>query len=81
MSDNREILVLAQLRAIRADLSDVQGSLGEIKGRLANLEGGQASIIQHLGHLAAADAQQQLGVDGLSQRLSRIERRLDLRDA
>lgn len=81
MADSPENLVLAQLRAIRADLSDVQGSLGEIKGRLANLEGGQASIIQHLGHLAAADAQQQLATDGLTERLTRIERRLDLRDA
>jgi hypothetical protein len=65
MVDAPENLVLAQLRAIRADLGDVQSSLGEIKGRLANLEGGQASIIQHLGHLAALVG----------------ERRLDLRDA
>jgi hypothetical protein len=48
---------------------------------LANLEGGQASIIQHLGHLAAADAQQQLASNGLTERLVRIERRLDLREA
>ena len=81
MVDNPENLVLSQLRAIRADISDVQGSLGEIKRRLTNLEGGQASIIQHLGHLAAADAQQQLASDGLTERLVRIERRLDLRDA
>lgn len=81
MVDGPENLVLAQLRAIRADLVDVQGSLSEIKRRLANLEGGQASIIQHLGHLAAADAQQQLAADGVTERLVRIERRLDLRDA
>ena len=81
MVDDPENLVLSQLRAIRADISDVQGSLGEIKRRLTNLEGGQASIIQHLGHLAAADAQQQLASDGLTERLVRIERRLDLRDA
>lgn len=81
MVDGPENLVLSQLRAIRSDLSDVQGSLGEIKRRLANLEGGQASIIQHLGNLAAADAQQQLASDGVTERLVRIERRLDLRDA
>lgn len=74
-------IVLAQLLAIRSDLADVQGSLGEIKGRLANLEGGQASIIQHLGLLAAADAQQQVASDRLTEHLARIERRLDLRDA
>jgi hypothetical protein len=81
MIEGPENLVLTQLRAIRADISEVQGSLGEIKRRLAHLEGGQASIIQHLGHLAAADAQQQLASDGLTERLVRIERRLDLREA
>lgn len=80
MVDSPENLVLAQLRAIRADLADVQGTLGEMKGRLANLEGGQASIIQHLGHLAAADAQQQVAADRMTERLVRIERRLDLRE-
>jgi len=80
MVDSPENLVLAQLRAVRADLADVQGTLGEMKGRLANLEGGQASIIQHLGHLAAADAQQQVAADRITERLVRIERRLDLRE-
>ena len=81
MIDSPDNLVLMQLRAIRTDISDVHGTLGEIKRRLTNLEGGQASIIQHLGQLAAADAQQQLSTDGLTERLVRIERRLDLRDA
>ena len=73
--------MLMQLRANRADISDVQGTLGGIRRRLTNLEGGQAAIIQHLGQLAAADAQQQLATDGVTERLVRIERRLDLRDA
>lgn len=81
MVDSPENLVPTQLRAIRADISDVHGSLGEIKRRLGNLESGQAAIIQHLGNLAAADAQQQLAIDGLNERLVRIERRLELRDA
>ncbi|HZX86244.1 MAG TPA: hypothetical protein VFF19_21915 [Reyranella sp.] len=81
MVDSPENLVLTQRSAIRADISDVQGSLGELKRRLTNLESGQASIIQHLGNLASADAQQQLTTDGLTERLVRIERRLELRDA
>jgi hypothetical protein len=80
MADAPENLVLTQLHTIRSDIADVQGSLGDIRRRLANLEGGQASIIQHLGHLAAADAQQQLATDALTERLVRIERRLELRD-
>ena len=43
-----------------------------------NLEAGQATIIQHLGHLAAADAQQQVSADGFNLRLERIEHRLEL---
>lgn len=81
MVDSPENLVLTQLRAIRGDIADAQGSLTEIKRRLTNLESGQASIIQHLGNLAAADAHQQLAADGLTERLVRIERRLELRDA
>ncbi|MCW5737926.1 MAG: hypothetical protein KIS73_27645 [Enhydrobacter sp.] len=80
MVESPENLVLAQLRAIRADLADVQGTLGEIKGRLTNVEGSLASVIQHLGHLAAADAQQQVAADRMTERLVRIERRLDLRE-
>ena len=81
MVDSRDELVMKQLRAIRAEMSDVQGSLGKIKRRLANLECGQASIIQHLGNLATADALQQLAIDGLNDRLARMERKLELRDA
>lgn len=67
MVDSPGKLVLGQLPAIRADISDVQGSLGEVKRRLVNLESGQPFIIQHLGNLAAVDAQEQL-----SERLVRI---------
>jgi hypothetical protein len=81
MVESPENLVLTQVRAIRAHIFEIQGSLGDIKRRLANLENGQASVIQHLGKLAAADAQQQLASDGLTERLVRIERRLQLRDA
>jgi|EndMetStandDraft_4_1072995.scaffolds.fasta_scaffold852039_2 septation ring formation regulator EzrA len=81
MVDSPENLVLTQLRAIRGEFADVQESLTEIRRRLTNLESGQASIIQHLGNLAAADAQHQLAADGVTERLLRIERRLELRDA
>lgn len=38
----------------------------------------QASQDRILGHLASADAQQQLASDGFDQRLERIKRRLEL---
>ncbi|MDQ3144314.1 MAG: hypothetical protein M3Q57_05480 [Pseudomonadota bacterium] len=78
MSDNVDNLLLEHLKRFQATLDRVERKLGELTGRTANLESGQASIIQHLGHLAAADAAQQLSTDHLGERLDRIERRLEL---
>ena len=78
MTDNVENLMLEHLKRFQATLDRMENKLGELTGRIANLEGGQASIIQHLGHLAAADAAQQLAIDHMNTRLDRIERRLEL---
>ena len=78
MSDNVENLMLEHLKRFQGTLERIERKIGDFTNRVANLEGGQASIIQHLGHLAAADAAQQLGNDHLGERLDRIERRLEL---
>ena len=78
MSENVENMVLEHLKRFQATLDRVERKISELTGRVANLEGGQASIIQHLGHLAAADAAQQLSTDNVNDRLDRIERRLEL---
>ena len=80
MADNVENLMLEHLK-FQATLDRMDKRQDEVIGRLANLEGGQASIIQHLGHLAGADAAQQLALDNVHRRLDRIERRLELRDS
>ena len=56
----------------------MERKLDEHTNRLVNLESGQAVIVQHIAHLAAADAAQQLAIDNVSVRLDRIERRLEL---
>jgi hypothetical protein len=78
MAEQVENLVLEHLKRFQATLDRIERILGEHTSRLANLEGGQAVIVQHLAHLAAADAAQQLSSDNLSSRLDRIERRLEL---
>ena len=78
MSDNVENLMLEHLKRFQASLERIERKLGEHTNRLANLEGGQAAIIQHLAHVSAADAAQQLSSDNLAERLDRIERRLEL---
>jgi hypothetical protein len=78
MAEQVENLVLEHLKRFQATLDRIERILDEHTSRLSNLEGGQAVIVQHLAHLAAADAAQQLASDNLSSRLSRIERRLEL---
>lgn len=72
-----ENLILEHLWRFQVGQDRLECDLEEVTRRLSNLEAGQASIIQRLGHLSSADAQQ-LSVDGLNQRLERIERRLEL---
>lgn len=76
--EDTDNLVIEHLKRFQAGQERIERKLEEITRRLANLEGGQASIIQHIGHLASADAQQQVSADGFDQRLERIERRLEL---
>ncbi len=78
MTETVENLMLEYLKRFQLGQDRVERKLEEMTRRLSNLEAGQASIIQHLGHLASADAQQQLSADGFDQRLERIERRLEL---
>ncbi len=78
MNDNVENLILEHLKRFQTTLDRVERKISELASRTANLESGQASIIQHLGHLAAADAAQQSSTDHLGDRLDRIERRLEL---
>jgi uncharacterized coiled-coil protein SlyX len=76
-----ENLMLEHLKRFQATLDRMDRKLDEHSARLSNLEGGQAAIMQHLAHLAGADAAQQLAIDNISRRLDRIERRLELTDS
>lgn len=78
MTETVESLMLEHLKRFQAGQERLERKLDEVTRRLSNLEAGQASIIGHLGHLASADAQQQLSTDGFDKRLERIERRLEL---
>lgn len=80
MADKVENILLEHLKRFQATLDRFERKQDELIGRVANLEGAMASIMQHLGHLAAADAAQQLAIDNVSRRLDRIERRLELAD-
>jgi uncharacterized coiled-coil protein SlyX len=78
MTENVENLILEHLKRFQATLDRVERDIREVKTRLGTLEGGQAAIMQHLTHLSAADAAQQVAIDSINDRLNRIETRLDL---
>ena len=78
MTENVENLLLEHMKHFRASLERIERKLDEHSNRLSNLESGQALIVQHIAHLAAADAAQQVSIDKMSARLDRIERRLEL---
>jgi uncharacterized coiled-coil protein SlyX len=78
MTENVENLILEHLKRFQTTLDRIERELRDVKTRVSNLESGQALIIQHLAHFSAADAAQQLSIDNVSERLDRIERRLQL---
>lgn len=78
MSEQVENLLLEHMKRFQAGQDRIERKLEEVHRRLANLEAGQATVIQHLGHLASADAHQQVSADGFNLRLERIEKRLEL---
>ena len=80
MSDQPENLVLELLRAIRADTSAIRQTLTEHGHRLARLEIGQARVRRDQASDAEAGALTGVRVDGLTERLERIEARLGLLD-
>ena len=60
MTETVENLMLEHLKRFQAGQDRLERKLDDVTRRLSNLEAGQAMIIQHLGHLSSADAQQQL---------------------
>jgi uncharacterized coiled-coil protein SlyX len=78
MSEQVENLILEHLKRFQTGQDRIERDLKEIKARLSTLEAGQGSILQHLGHMTSAIASQQVAIDHMSERLDRVEHRLEL---
>ncbi len=82
MSNDVDNIVLEHLKALRTELKDMRitilGEFKDVKARLGTLESGQASIVQHIGHLGSSIAGQQVAIDRMSERIDRVESRLEL---
>ena len=78
MSENIDNIVIEHLKRFQAGQERIERDLKEIKTRLSVLEAGQGSILQHIGHLSTSIAGQQVAIDHMSERIDRIEHRLQL---
>ena len=78
MSENVENLILEHLRGMRASQERIEHELREIKNRITSVEAGVAGIRRDAAHDNDKIVQQQIGLDQLSERLERIEKRLEL---
>lgn len=78
MTETIDNLILEHLKRFQAGQDRIERELKEIKARLSTLEAGQGSIVQHIGHLASSIAGQQVALDRMSERIDRIEHRLEL---
>ena len=78
MSESIDNLILEHLKRFQTGQDRIERDLREIKTRLSTLEAGQGSVLQHIGHLASSIASQQVSIDHLSERIDRVEHRLEL---
>ena len=78
MSESIDNIILEHLKRFQSGQDRIERDLKEIKARLSTLEAGQGSVLQHIGHLASSIASQQVSIDHLSERIDRVEHRLEL---
>lgn len=78
MSSIVENLILEHLRGMRGGQDRIEHELREIKNRITSLEAGVAGIRRDAAHDNDKIVQQQIGLDQLTERLERIEKRLEL---
>jgi len=81
MADEPANLVLEFLRAIRGDIADLRGTLRDHGHRLNRIELGVAGLRRNQAQDAEHVAHVEVDLDGLRERVARIEARLDIQDA
>ena len=82
MTENVENLILEMLKGLRNEVQalrlEMHAEFQDVKLRLTSLERGQAKSHADYAELYGDHARQQAAIDRLSQRLDRIEHRLEL---
>lgn len=78
MSDNVESLVLEHLRHIRSRVDQIADDVSDIKHRMSGLENSMILVRREVALGDETAARQQVAIDKLSNRIERLERRLEL---
>jgi hypothetical protein len=78
MSENIDNIILEHLKRFQTGQDRIERELKEIKGRMSQVEIGLAGIRGDIAHVAGDQARQQVTMDGISDRVDRIERRLEI---
>lgn len=78
MSDQPENLILVYLRRIDEKLDRARDDLQDVTRRLTAVELGLASVRREVAVLAEGDAHLGARIDKVTERLDRIDRRLDI---
>jgi uncharacterized protein (UPF0335 family) len=78
MTENLESIILENLRHIRGRVDRIAEDVGDLKLRQFSFETGLVRVKHEVAFGDETDARQQLSLDRLSDRIERIERRLDL---
>lgn len=73
--DNR---IIEYLKAMRAELADVKSGISNIRQRMVSLDNSAIDLRRSSLHLHEDNARQQLALEKLSERVQRIEQRLEL---
>jgi hypothetical protein len=78
VTDEAENLILEHLKRFQGGQERIERDLKEVNGRLSQVEIGMAAVRGDVAHLSGDVARVQLAFDGMSERIDRIERRLEL---
>jgi phage shock protein A len=76
--ENVDNLIIEHLRAMRSSIDQIAADVREVKHRLTLVEATQGTTLQHIGHLSTSIAQQQVSFDRMTERVERMESRLEL---
>ena len=76
--ENLDLLILEHLLDMRGKIDQTAEDARVLKAGVATVEAKLGTVLQHLGHFASSIALQKASFDRLTERMERMEKRLDL---